>query len=101
MKIELKKDDIPALRIAFGGYGNLEDDDVNWQHCLIITFKNKGDLEKMTILVGDAYERFYDGTIDNEVLDEYNNVVEYIVDIINNSGIEFNYLDADDLILRF
>jgi hypothetical protein len=28
-------------------------------------------------------------------------VVEYIVDIINNSGIEFNYLDADDLILRF
>lgn len=95
------KDNILALRIAFGGYEGFGDDDVNWKHCLIVTFKNKDDLEKMTMLIGDAYERYYDGTIDNEILDEYNDVVEYIIDIIDNSGIEFAYLDVDDLILRF
>lgn len=101
MILDLKKDENAlGLRIAFEVDDAWEGENVDYKHVLILIFKSQDDLHAMTLLLGDAYERYYDNSIDSEVMETYKNVAEYIIDVADNSGIEFAYLDTEDLLLK-
>ena len=85
-----------GLRITFG-YKEWE---ISYEHSLLVICKTLDDVKKLSQELANAYDNWQDGKVDKSVMEEHDDVYEYIIHKIETSDIETTFLETDDLILE-
>ena len=91
MKLHLNKDDDNAyvVRVVF--------DTDNYQNVMLLLTKSSDDAKTLMDMIVDSYDDFYE--MDTDIKDRYDGVIDYVMETLRTTDIEFIYCDVYDAIL--
>lgn len=91
MKLHLNKDDDNAyvVRVVF--------DTDNYKEVMLLLTKSSEDAKTLMDMIVDSYDDFYE--VDKEIREKYDGVIDYVLEMLRTTDIEFIYCDVYDAIL--